>query len=635
MHESPAANFDSNSARLPLFRYVPRTAAGVTAVTGLFIIISWYAHWRGFLQLIPDTAPMQYNTALCCVLLGAGLWLLTTPGRSGAGWLGGIAGLIGGLTLTEYLTGWSLGIDQLLFKPWFEAATMYAGRMSPLTAFCFVSLGTGVVMAAGNQAEVRRFAWTGMLACIAGVISGVACFGFIFGVETAYGWGAYSRMAANTAVLLLVYSGGLLAWAWQAADHRTLLRWLPAAASFTLLVMVGIIATINTRELREATYWRQHTFQVILSAQGFLDNLLDAQRGLRGYVTMGDTNALAAYHDAGDQVPLKLDQLAVETRDNPVQQARLKELGQAARNLLGFDERVLATYRDQGFAGVSQLDATGQGRVVFGRTRDVLKAFSSEEQRLLATRSASETVSYNAVTRLLIAGCVAAAGLLLAGNLIAGREMRWRRRTEARLTAILTLQNAILSSSSYAIVTVDRLGVVKTFNPAAEKMLGYRADEVVGRLTPDQWCEVKNGVPTPKKIGMDTLLSRAGLSALGERETTYIHKDGRRFPVLVSITALADIRGEITGFLSVFSDISERKQREAEREKLIADLKAAVAEVNALSDLIPICAWCKNIRSDKGFWQTVEQFVHARTHAAFTHGICPECAEKMLADAPQ
>ena len=231
-------------------------------------------------------------------------------------------------------------------------------------------------------------------------------------------------------------------------------------------------------------------------------------------------------------------------------------------------------------------------------------------------------------------GCGAAALLLLAGNLMASREMRRRRQAELRLTATLTLQNAILSSADYGIVAMDRHGVIQTFNPAAEKILGYRAAEVIRQATPQWWGEA-NGTRLPRKIGMETSLARAGLTALGERETTFIRKNGQRFPVLVSTTALADTRDDVSGFLAVFGDISERKLREVERERLIGELTAALAEVKTLSGLIPICAWCKNVRSDKGFWQTVEQYVHTKTEATFTHGICPGCAEKMMTETPQ
>ena len=75
-------------------------------------------------------------------------------------------------------------------------------------------------------------------------------------------------------------------------------------------------------------------------------------------------------------------------------------------------------------------------------------------------------------------------------------------------------------------------------------------------------------------------------------------------------------------------EMARRRRVEIEREKLIAELQRTLAEVKTLSGLIPICAWCKSVRNDQGYWQTVEQYVHSHSDASFSHSICPNCREK-------
>ena len=75
-------------------------------------------------------------------------------------------------------------------------------------------------------------------------------------------------------------------------------------------------------------------------------------------------------------------------------------------------------------------------------------------------------------------------------------------------------------------------------------------------------------------------------------------------------------------------EMARRRRMEIEREKLIAELQQTLAEVKTLSGLIPICAWCKSVRNDQGYWQTVEQYVHSHSDASFSHSICPSCREK-------
>lgn len=61
------------------------------------------------------------------------------------------------------------------------------------------------------------------------------------------------------------------------------------------------------------------------------------------------------------------------------------------------------------------------------------------------------------------------------------------------------------------------------------------------------------------------------------------------------------------------------------QEKLILELQEALANVRTLRGLLPICAWCKKVRDDKGYWKEVEEYVRDNTDASFTHGMCPDC----------
>ena len=71
---------------------------------------------------------------------------------------------------------------------------------------------------------------------------------------------------------------------------------------------------------------------------------------------------------------------------------------------------------------------------------------------------------------------------------------------------------------------------------------------------------------------------------------------------------------------------------ERERDRLIAELKEALSKVKTLSGLLPICAGCKKIRDDKGYWNQIEQYLNEHSDAIMSHGICPECAKKYYPD---
>ncbi len=84
------------------------------------------------------------------------------------------------------------------------------------------------------------------------------------------------------------------------------------------------------------------------------------------------------------------------------------------------------------------------------------------------------------------------------------------------------------------------------------------------------------------------------------------------------------VKGHVDG------DLLGRSIRYAiERQKLLTQLEKSLKEIKTLRGLIPMCAWCRKIRDDKGYWKRVETYIQEQTGAAFTHGICPECAEKI------
>ncbi|MDQ7783106.1 MAG: PAS domain-containing protein [Desulfomonilaceae bacterium] len=76
-------------------------------------------------------------------------------------------------------------------------------------------------------------------------------------------------------------------------------------------------------------------------------------------------------------------------------------------------------------------------------------------------------------------------------------------------------------------------------------------------------------------------------------------------------------------------EVAERERAQQEKEKVIMELMKALAQVKKLSGLLPICASCKKIRDDKGYWRQIEAYIRDHSEAEFSHGICPECARKL------
>jgi len=97
-------------------------------------------------------------------------------------------------------------------------------------------------------------------------------------------------------------------------------------------------------------------------------------------------------------------------------------------------------------------------------------------------------------------------------------------------------------------------------------------------------------------------------------------------PVLAILKEVTRIRAELT---LAQQEIERRKLVERQKEELIDQLQTALAEVKTLRGFLPICARCKKIRDDRGYWLQIEQYVQERSEAVFSHGICPDCSRKL------
>jgi PAS domain S-box-containing protein len=156
-------------------------------------------------------------------------------------------------------------------------------------------------------------------------------------------------------------------------------------------------------------------------------------------------------------------------------------------------------------------------------------------------------------------------------------EIKVLERTQ-ELSQVSSLQQAILDGADYSIISTDIEGVIQTFNAAAERMLGYEAAEMIGKLTPEIIHDRQEVIDRAASLsmelgqeilpGFEVLVTQARQGLVSETEWTYIRKDGSRFPVALSVTALKGNDQQIIGFLGIAQDITDRKRTEAELQKL-------------------------------------------------------------------
>jgi len=171
-------------------------------------------------------------------------------------------------------------------------------------------------------------------------------------------------------------------------------------------------------------------------------------------------------------------------------------------------------------------------------------------------------------------------------------------------------------------------GAVIDANPALAHMLGYPDVESLLKVN-----AASVHIAPEQREREHALLEQQG--AIHGMELQLRRADGATIWAQDNVRAVRDADGNVQYYEGSLVDITQRKEAEEERERLIGELQKALSEVKTLSGLLPICASCKRIRDDQGYWQQVEEYVSEHTEAEFTHSICPDCMKRLYPEFSQ
>jgi PAS domain S-box-containing protein len=206
-------------------------------------------------------------------------------------------------------------------------------------------------------------------------------------------------------------------------------------------------------------------------------------------------------------------------------------------------------------------------------------------------------------------------------------EIRVQKRTVdlAKTVEILRERAELLDLAHDAILVRDSDSIIKYWNSGAEKTYGWTKEETLGKKSHDL---LQTQFPIPLE---DIVLSTLN-TGQWEGELKHVTKDGTPIVVDSRWGVHKNLDGDLLGTLEINRDITERIKMTEERDRLIDDLQKALANVEVLNGLLPICASCKKIRDDKGYWNQIEAYISNHSKAQFSHGLCPDCARKLYPD---
>jgi signal transduction histidine kinase len=453
---------------------VGAAAAGAgAALLGFVVLTGWWLDNPAFVRIPLAASPMHVNAALGFLLCGFGL-LSAALERPRAAMLAGAASLlVGGLTLAEYASGRSLGVDELLFRQEIGGVRV-AGRMASATAVCFVL--TGLALLAGGAGWLRTGrAWLnlGLGSTVLG-LAGVTGLGYLAGIEDAYIWGGTRRMALPSALGFALLGAGLAILPWRetrdhapAASQRSRMPVLEighfatggvAACFLVLIVVLSVSIWSHARSGYDFDYvHRAHDAKLAIGE--VRAGVFDLEAAERGYAMSGDPRLIEACGDAEQEVFRTLSALRQAIREDENMQEELRALISLISQRIQWSRATVQLRQSGDVQGAAARLSAAQGQRLTRAIRDTVQQMQEDQDRLLDLRGrqVARTVAVTTATMGAGVALIAATASLVITRV--NRDVRRQKQMAEDLQAVNAALEKYVAALEAAYAEVERRNV--------------------------------------------------------------------------------------------------------------------------------------------------------------------------------
>jgi PAS domain S-box-containing protein len=391
------------------------------------------------------------------------------------------------------------------------------------------------------------------------------------------------------------------------------------AAAILTLLGAGVISYRALLVSNRSQGWVRHTDKVLEELQEVLSASQNIESSSRGFVLTGDKSYIESFK--GNILLEARAERSIEelTADNLVQQRRVPVLQKLLAQKIQFSKSVIDLRGAKGMEAAAAVIGDSPRQEITGEIQDLVLEMQDEERRLLAVRDAGASRQLGLTKIVLVLGSLLGLLTALVAEWSVRHENVRRGRTEETLRDSEDKYRMLVDGvRDYAIFMLDLRGQIVSWNAGAEKVKGYKAEEIIGHnfscFFPPE--EIQQGRP-------EELLRLTAMSGRQEEQRIRIRKDGSRFLANITFTALRDRDGNLQGFSEFSHDLSESKESGAKYRGLLEAAPDAMVVVNQGGEIVLL-----NVQAEKQFGYRRDELVGQKVKNIIPEGF----AERLIAD---
>lgn len=640
-----------------LIRFILLIIVCLLIALGSAVLFGWVTYNTHLIQVDTFYPPMQLNTSLCFLFSGLTLLFILLSLRRVALIMACIVLFLSGLAIVQNIFNVHYIIDFLRSN----YGLPLLAPAGPNTAVCFLLIGVCLVLTTLPYKMLFSFL-VEIFCCISGSIAAISLFGYIFKLYSLTSWFHFPSMAIHSAIGIILVSLGLFLCHTVYSFHKENFLYGPIIGSIFLTTYLTIFLWQGFETNQYLAVQRQAQNNADFLAYSLRKNISDLSHALkrialRWEVVKGYNQALwdidyRRYKDdihALTRINWYDKNLRLQSGEtlNPVEVQKDALLMQRLNAIKSNKEKnpvtyhlhdqiflfLLPLYVNEDFDGILvttlnvqelikyiiddffhdyYLKISEGNRNIYTKMTDspliIEKGGSSVVdsplgrwtiQVIPTEKSLLQSFLPNLILILGFFSTIFLAFLIYLLQLVFHTKQKVLAALKEKADD-LAYRQAILDSSNYSVISTDSKGTILSFNKAAERMLLWKADEMIGKATPEVFHDNEEVFRRAKQLsrelnetispGFDVFTTMAKREVPDEREWTYVRKDGSRFLVKLSVTAVKNLKGELIGFVGIAYDLTEVKKIEYMKNELIAitshELRSPLTSIKGALEII-------------------------------------------------